>query len=201
MNSIIYKYNGLTFNIQQKIASIISCSPIIPQYVLPSTITYNNKKYTITKISMFAFSNCNQLTTLKIPKSITTISPNAFSSCNALQKIEILGNIDTIQPYTFYRCKSLKTIKIPNTISTIKYMAFANCKSLEKITLPETISYIDAYAFYGCTKLNITEIPSTFNIIIQEQTVHSQKKYKKRAHKDNTTSEDKMLQVKQSNTH
>ena len=49
--------------------------------VIPSTVTYNGKTYSVTSIGNFAFSECTSLTSITIPNSVTSIGNFAFSGC------------------------------------------------------------------------------------------------------------------------
>ena len=52
--------------------------------VIPSSITYNNKKYSVTSIGPSAFEDCTSLTFVTIPNSVTSIDRNAFHECSWL---------------------------------------------------------------------------------------------------------------------
>ena len=48
--------------------------------VIPSNVTYNGVKYSVTSIGVFAFALCKNLTFVTIPNSVTSIENGAFQS-------------------------------------------------------------------------------------------------------------------------
>ena len=79
-----------------------------------------------------AFSDCQYLTTVTIPKSMTSIDYGAFANCY-----------------------SLTTIILHDGITEIDENAFTHCGKLESIIIPEAVEIIGANAFYGCDSLVI----------------------------------------------
>ena len=57
----------------------------ITQVVIPAK--YRGK--TVTGISEYAFSGCEELTAITIPQSVTSIGTSAFNNCKALTDITI----------------------------------------------------------------------------------------------------------------
>ena len=49
--------------------------------VIPESVTYNGKTYSVTSIDRFAFFNCSGLTSVTIPNSVTSIDSYAFEYC------------------------------------------------------------------------------------------------------------------------
>ena len=50
--------------------------------VIPSSVTYNGKTYSVTSIFESAFSQCSNLTSVTIPSSVKSIGWHAFSCCS-----------------------------------------------------------------------------------------------------------------------
>ena len=52
------------------------------EIVIPETVEYNGKTYSVTSIGVNAFYECYRLTSITIPNSVTSIGSNAFCYCN-----------------------------------------------------------------------------------------------------------------------
>ena len=60
--------------------------------IIPSTVTYNSKTYSVTSIGNEAFRDCSSLTAINIPKDMTSIGGRAFYNCWRLTIITIPEN-------------------------------------------------------------------------------------------------------------
>ncbi|MBE6302718.1 MAG: leucine-rich repeat domain-containing protein [Bacteroidales bacterium] len=49
---------------------------------IPSSVSYNGRKYSVTSIGEGAFMGCYDLTSVTIPNSVTSIGDNVFYNCN-----------------------------------------------------------------------------------------------------------------------
>ena len=116
---------------------------------IPSTVTYNGITYIVTAIGANAFSDCNNLNTVKIPQSVVAIGQDAFFK-SSLKEVSIPESVTVINTGTFQYCKSLQSITLPETLTSIKDHGIRECTSLQSINLPENITFIGYAAFKGC---------------------------------------------------
>ena len=49
--------------------------------IIPESVSYNGKTYSVTSIGDLAISNCTSLNSITIPNSVTTIEKRAFYHC------------------------------------------------------------------------------------------------------------------------
>ena len=49
--------------------------------VIPESVNYHGKTYSVTTIGSYAFYGCSGLTSVTIPNSVTTIGSDAFYNC------------------------------------------------------------------------------------------------------------------------
>ena len=82
-------------------------------------------------ISIRAFSGCNKLTKITVPKGVTRIPENAFASC-----------------------ENLKSVVLASGVKSVDFCAFEYCENLKDITLPDTIEWIGDRAFSGTAYYN-----------------------------------------------
>ena len=105
------------------------------------------------KIGKNAFSCCNSLKRLTLPKDITSIEQSAFFGCTGLMSITIPSYVTSISKYAFDGCSSLTSIELPNSLTTIEESAFESCTSLTSVTLTSNLTSIESNAFIGCSQL------------------------------------------------
>ena len=179
--------NGLEYiNVDggYKIMGIGSCKDndiIVPE-------TYNGKN--IISIGTNAFSNCTNLTSIKLPDSIIEIEKGAFSGCYNLINITIPFIGETLEKSTnetmnyffggtywglkkititkalsigaraFDGYRGLTSIEIPNSVTSIGEFAFSGCRGLTSIEIPNSVTSIGVGAFYNCSNLIKIRIPN-----------------------------------------
>lgn len=114
---------------------------------IPTSVIYNNKKYTVEGIDVGAFQNCSSLKSVSLPKDMKYISGYAFQDCSSLTSINIPAGVTNIEAGAFSGCTSLASITIPNGVTHISMAAFNNCSSLNSIAIPKTITNIEGGAF------------------------------------------------------
>ena len=76
------KIDGIYYNLSRNKATVTYRDAFYDSYkgdlVIPESISYNGKTYSVTSIGHLAISNCTSLNSITIPKSITTIEKSAF---------------------------------------------------------------------------------------------------------------------------
>ena len=140
--------DGIEYAIRWSTAKVVRTS-IDGDIVIPSTITYNSKTYTVTSIGEYAFYDCDTLTSIKLSNTVTSIGDNAFYGCNSLTSIILSDSLTSIGEYAFCDCNSLTNIILPNSLTSIGTYAFQVCNSLTSIIIPQSVTYIEYYAFNG----------------------------------------------------
>ncbi len=88
---------------------------------------------TATKISNYAFTSCESLTSITIPDGVTSIGGGAFRNCSSLTSINIPDGETRIGDWTFHGCSSLTSINIPNSVTSIGDDAFSDCSNLSDV--------------------------------------------------------------------
>ena len=121
--------------------------------VIPSTVEFAGKDYTVTRIGNSAFSECRALSSISLPKTITSIGSQAFYYCQGLTDLEIPNSVQTIEYRAFYYCNSLKTLVLSNALTSLGNEAFSSCSSLQDVELPSTLESINYGAFADCRSL------------------------------------------------
>ena len=127
INGICYNFSGDEATVTYTDFRDYPYSDYKGAVVIPSSVTYNGKTYTVTSIGRQAFESCGGLTSITIPNSVTSIGEIAFSGCS-----------------------SLTSVNIPNSVTSIGYLAFAYCRGLTSITIPERMTSIGDGAFGEC---------------------------------------------------
>lgn len=149
---------------------------------LISADTHSEGVYTVTGINEYAFYNCSDLSSIKIPNTLTNIGDMAFYGCNGLEKVCINDlaawcNIDFEyyigHDYQFYHRDTnpllhagnlylndvlVTNLVIPNNVAKIKVAAFYGCKSITSLVIPNTVGRIDNEAFDECVNLKDVRI-------------------------------------------
>ena len=133
--------------------------------VIPASVTYDGKDYSVTSIGSNAFNQCSSLTSITIPNSVTSFGNNAFNSCSSLTSITIPNSVTSIGGGAFKYCSSLTNIAIPNSVTSIGSQAFCSCSSLTNIAIPNSVTFIGSNAFMYCSSLTNIAIPNSVTSI------------------------------------
>ena len=144
--------------------------------VIPETVTYNGKTYSVTSIGGYAFYGCSGLTSVIIPNSVTSIGSDAFVGCTRLTSVTIPNSLTSINKDVFDSCSRLTSI----IWNAKNYPAFSNYSDnpfygirtqITKFITGNEVTSIPSYMCYEMSNLksvtignSVTNIgPQAFN--------------------------------------
>lgn len=142
--------------------------------VIPSTVTYNGKQYTVTKIRTGAFLFETGLTAVTIPNSMTSIDSHAFHGCSNLEKViwNARNAQDFLQENTSYyymhpfsSCEQLTDFAFGDEVEYIPANLCYQLTSLKNLVIGNSVTNIGSSAFEGCTGLTEVTIPNSVTSI------------------------------------
>lgn len=84
--------------------------------VIPTSITYKNNVYNVTRIIGHAFSNNTSITSVTIPDSIIEIEGYAFAGCSNLAEVILSKNVTRLG-FVAFDCENLKIVYYGGTES------------------------------------------------------------------------------------
>ena len=136
--------------------------------VIPESVIYNDKTYSVTSIGSYAFQYRDGLTSITIPNSVTSIGSYAFYDCSGLTSIEIPNSVTSIGSNAFCNCTGLTSIEIPNSVTSIGSSAFSSCSGLTSVTIGNSVTSIGSKAFADCAEISdvyclAEKVPTTKN--------------------------------------
>lgn len=154
---------GLVLTLNGDTYSITDYTGTYTEIIIPET--YDGKP--VTSIDSYAFSGCQNITSITIPISITNIGYHAFYNCSSLTAVyitdvekwcQIYFNDYTANPiyyaHNLYLNDKLVTeLSIPETVTSISSYAFAGCTSITNISFANSDITLGNNAFYNCTSL------------------------------------------------
>lgn len=132
VNGIYYnKTSATTVEVTFKGDSFVSYSDEYSgDIIIPSTVTYSGKEYSVTAIGDITFGCCSSMTSVTIPNSITSIGNDAFYECSSLTSVTIPNSVTSIGNEAFFVCSSLTSVTIPNSETSIGDWTFSGCSGL-----------------------------------------------------------------------
>ena len=113
----------------------------------------------VTEIGSFAFKYCSRLTSLTLPSGVTEIGVAAFY-CSGLTSLIIPPGVTEIGDLVFKDCTDLTSLSLPSGVTEIGSSAFEGCRGLSSLTIPPGVTKIGYYAFKGCSRLTSLTIHS-----------------------------------------
>ncbi len=158
------KINGIYYNFSESEAEVTSSNNNTTEYtgvvVIPESVTYHNKTYSVTSIGINAFAKSSNLISVTIPESVTKIGGSAFLGCSSLTSITIPESVTSIGHWAFQGCRSLTSLNIPGSVTIIDQGVFSSCTSLKSVNIPECVTSIGPAAFNDCGSLASVTIPN-----------------------------------------
>lgn len=152
-------------------ASCHNTTPYSGNLVIPESVNYLNRTFTVTGIGDAAFGypaynlgydgkvyftyssrggTPTSLSSITLPESINYIGRCAFQGCN-ISNINLPSNLVEIRDAAFART-SLNSVIIPNSVNYIDGSAFRK-SNLQMLVLGSNLVTVEDYAFEGCGSL------------------------------------------------
>ena len=120
------------------------------------------------KILPGTLMNCENLTSVVIPKGVTIVGNCSFLGCKNLRHVELPKGLRTIDAAAFMGCTGLESIVIPEGVRIIAHKAFEGCTGLSSIVIPDSVSVVGNGAFEGCKCLTDDDL----NIIASKESAY-----------------------------
>lgn len=180
-DAVTFEVNGISYTVTSTADLTVSVNSKRPKYsgnvVIPETVSYNGKEFTVTGIDFGTFVDCTSLKSVSIPKTISSIDKQLFNNTMALTKITVaednpyfcdvegvLFNKDVTTLYYYPNGKGT-SYTLPSTTKVISdECGFLTCWNLTSLTLNEGLEKIGKSSFYY-DKFETLTLPSTLTFI------------------------------------
>jgi hypothetical protein len=151
----------------------------IPSFV--TTGDNNEFLFRVREIDQNTFNGCTSITKIKIPYSVLRISIDAFKDCNNLQQITvneynptyvsidgILYSKDKKMLIQFPAKKKLTEYVLPDEVAFICPAAFKDNSYLSSIIMGDNVTALSDYSFMNCVNLRSVHLGNSVRIIGKE---------------------------------
>ena len=138
------------------------------------------------EINDYAFYRCTNIQSVKMHDEIYVIGKSAFKECENLTSVVLPKNLSWIRGFAFcntsltnmylpeglyeiedcaFASSNLASVSIPNSVLFMGKGVFSYCQSLSSVVLPEKLEEIPSSLFAGCGNLHTISIPETVTTI------------------------------------
>ena len=150
---------------------IVSGYTSVPsEFTVPTSVSLNNRTYTVKTIGPAAFSTCRNLETITIPEGMTFIDYCSFEQCSYLSHVNLPASVNRLGHSAFFRC-TLNDVTClattppvldtnPNNVSCL---VFSNLYNTTLRVPQSSISEYESAAIWGDFNV-ITSIEETPNL-------------------------------------
>ena len=150
--------------------------------VIPASVTYEGKTYSLTNIDVDAFAYCSGLTSVTIPNSVKYIGNEAFLSCSSLTSVTIPNSVTLIGNNAFVDCSGLRKVIVPdiaawcsiifgdgiaNPLYYAHHLYVDEETEITDLVIPNSVTSISSLAFQSCSGLTSVTIPNSVTSIGQ----------------------------------
>lgn len=154
VDSLNYRVNndGTTVTVTGHVSGQYAMGDLL----IPETVSYGGKNYTITVVGDEAFDNCWALSgNLSIPSTVTRIGDKAFRCCQFRGGLELPANLTYIGDRAFCDCQWMTgPLYIPDSVTYLGEAAFGGCMSFDgTLHISRNITAIKTGTFVWCQKL------------------------------------------------
>lgn len=122
--------------------------------VVPSTVEYKSRIFSVTAIGENAFAWCPDITSVILQEGLFSIDKKAFTGCTGLTSVSFPDGLREIKDNAFRDCSNLASVSFSEGLSTIGEYAFENCTRLTSVSFSIGELEIKDKAFRGCENLN-----------------------------------------------
>ncbi|MDE7346240.1 MAG: leucine-rich repeat protein [Muribaculaceae bacterium] len=130
-----FTYEGINYSVissTRKTVAVESNIDLTGKVVIPSSVTYDGKEYTVVEISKGAFAYA-RITSITMPDGLESIGGNALRSCTNLTKIVVPNSVTTIGDDSFYDCSNVTSIVYGKKVKSIGSSNFSGLSSLKSV--------------------------------------------------------------------
>lgn len=145
VDSVYYTLDNTAMTAQ---IAVQSSSTAVGDIVINDTVTYEGAHYAVTSMADDAFADCNQLTSIVLPKTLRNLGKNAFLRCTRLTSCIIPDSTITEIPFEAFWKAGLIEFRVPEGVTYIEQRSFEQMPNLQRVQLANSVQKVSPWAFY-----------------------------------------------------